>query len=521
MVDVAGQPTFGECADEWVFDFVRAIFGAYDAASARRHIREFFLLISKKNTKSTIAAGIMLTALIRNWRHSAELLILAPTLEVANNAFGPAADMVRADEDLEALLSIQANFRQITHRITKAVLKVVAADAKTAGGKKAAFVLVDELWEFGKQHNADAMLREATGGRASRPEGFLIYLSTQSDDPPAGVFKSKLEYFRDVRDGKVVDPKSLPVLYEFPEAMIDAKAYLEPENFYITNPNLGRSVDAEFLVDELVKAQRDGPGSVATFLAKHLNLEIGARLRADRWPGADKWDGAAIVEYVLTLEELLDRSEVATMGGDGGGLDDLLGWAVLGRERGTRKWLLWNRAWCHAGALERRKSIASVLRDFAKAGELSIVDELGQDMEELTDIIEMVVESGKLPDKDSVGLDRHGIGGIVEAANMAGVTEAQIVGISQGFALHGAIGTTERALADGTLRHAGQKMMAWCATNAKVEQRGNARLITKAVSGVGKIDPLMASFNAVTLMARIPQPREDLEKLIAEGRAFI
>lgn len=498
-VDVVGAPTLGEISRPWLTDLVSAIFGAYDPEAGRRLIREVFLLIPKKNGKSTDAAGIILTALLLNWRQSAEMGILAPTIEVANNAWRPARDAIKADEELSALLHVQDHIRTITHRRTGATLQVVAADSEAVAGKKWAVTLVDELWLFGKKAGADRMLLEATGGMASRPEGFVMYLSTQSDEPPAGVFREKLLYARGVRDGRIDDKAFLPVLYEFPEALVTSGEARKPENFGLVNPNLGASVDGEYLSREWRKAEEAGEEAVRGFLAKHLNVEIGLALRSDRWAGADWWESAA--DRTLTLNAVLERSDVVTVGIDGGGLDDLLGLCVLGRDSESGCWLAWCHAWAHPIVLERRKSEAPRLKDFERDGDLTLVERVGQDVSEVCEIVDRIQASGLL---DKVGVDPAGIGAILDALADIGIEQDRVVGVSQGWRLAGAIKTTERKLAAGELKHAGAPLMAWAASNARIEPRANAVMITKQASGTAKIDPLMAMLNAAELLARAP-----------------
>jgi len=510
IVDAPGSPTIGEACAPWVMDFAGSVFGAYDAESGRRLIKEFSLIIPKKNSKSTIAAAIMMTLLLRNWRESAELIILAPTIEVANNAYAPARDMVKHDEDLADLLHVQDHVRTITHRVTGATLKVVAADSNTVGGKKASFILVDEIHLFGKVGQAENMLREATGGLASRPEGCVIYLTTQSDHPPAGVFLQKLQYSRQVRDGKIKDKRFLPVIYEFPRKMIDAGEHLKPENFHLVNPNMGLSVDREYLEREYEKSKDAGEESLRGFLSKFLNVEIGLALLSNRWPGAEFWEQQARKE--ITLEYLIDNSEVITVGVDGGGLDDLLGLAVVGRHKETREWMAWCRAWAHPSVLERRKSEAPKLHDFSKDGDLSLVRHIGDDVEEVADIVEQVNESGLL---DRVGVDPAGIGAILDAIVARGIDQDIVVGVSQGWRMGGAIKTTERKLAEGGLVHASQNLMNWCCGNARVEPRGNSILITKQASGTAKIDPLIALFCAVSLMALNPESKAGINDFLS------
>ena len=498
MVDAIGSPLMGDTCQPWVLELVAVLFGAYDAEARRRLITNYFLMVSKKNGKSTIAAGIMLTALILNARQSGEFIILAPTKEAADNAYKPIRDMINADEELDARFHEQEHIRTITDRLNQATLKVVAADSATVTGKKAIGVFIDELHEFGKQAKSANMLTEATGGLASRPEGFVFYCTTQSASIPAGVFKAKMDYARGVRDGRIVDKRFLPIIYEFPKSMVEQGLHRDLSNAYVTNPNWGISVDQQVIEQKYQEAQEGGEEAIRDFLAKHMNVEIGLALMSNRWAGADFWEEAV---KPCTLDDIIKRCEVVDIGVDGGGLDDLLGLYVIGREKDTGKKLGWGYAWAHPSVLERRKEIAPALQDFANAKHMTMVKRVGDDVDELADICEQVLDSGLL---DLIGCDPVGLGAILDRLEERGIPHEKIVAVSQGWKLGGAIKTAERWLADGSFAPADQPMMAWCVSNARIEPRANSILITKQASGSAKIDPVMAMLNAVSLMANNP-----------------
>jgi phage terminase large subunit-like protein len=505
LFDVPGTPTMEEAAGEWFRDIVRALFGSYDPVAKMRFIRELFLLVSKKQNKTTGGALLMLTALLLNERPRAPFLLTGPVQKTADDAFAAAEGAIALDNVLHKKLHVRDHLKTIIHRETQAKLEIMTFDPDIVTGKKVCGALIDEEHILGKMGKAKKAMVQLRGGMVPFPEAFLAIITTQSDEAPSGVFLEDLTRAREIRDGKRTG-RMLPVLYEFPESMQrdPAKPWRDPKNWPMVTPNLGRSIAMDTLIEACGEEERNGEAALRTWASQHLNVQIGVALKHGSWAGAEKWEQN--FEAALSLQDLIGRSEVATVGIDGGGLDDLLGFAALGREVGTGNWLHWGHAWAHRIVLERRKEIAPMLLDFEAAGELTFVDDdSDQDIEDVADAVEEIEQAGLL---DRVGVDPAGIGAIVDAITDRKIAYDRIIGIPQGWKMVGAIKTVERKLAARGLRSGSAKLMAWCCGNAKVVPAGNAVLITKQVSGTAKIDPLMALFNAGALMAMNPKPRK-------------
>lgn len=507
--DAIGQPLLAEAAGEWMRDIVRAIFGSMQTSPNGPEVRqvgEVFVLVPKKNAKTTSAAAIALTFMLLNQRKNADMLIIGPTQKISEVAFAQAKGMIEADDFLKNRFHVREHRNEIKCRVTGSRLMVRTFGMDVLTGAKPIFCLIDEIHLLGTVPYAADVIRQVRGGMMPFPESVLVMITTQSDHPPAGVFKTELQYARGVRDGAICERvRLLPVLYELPEDIQrDGAAWRNPDLWPLVTPNLGRSITLDALRDGWERAQHDGKAEVIAWATQHLNVEVGLALHSNRWVGADFWEAAEDPEPV-SLAEIIARCEVAVVGIDGGGLDDLLGCAVIGRERDTRRWLGWGHAWAHKVALERRKEIVPQLEEFEADGDLTICQHAAEDHAGVCEVVGALMDAGLLPEAAAIGLDPAGVSALVDELAAIGIEAAQMVAIGQGYRLSAAIWGLERKLMDGTFRHGGQGLMRWSVQNARAEQKGNAVLITKEQAGKGKIDPLIALFNAFMLMSRNPQ----------------
>jgi phage terminase large subunit-like protein len=262
---------------------------------------------------------------------------------------------------------------------------------------------------------------------------------------------------------------------------------------------------------------------------------MGVGMKTDGWPGAECW--ADREDDTITLDTLIERCEAIVVGADGGGRDDLFGLTVLGREPAlieikvviagketiikTKRWLSWSFAWCHKSVLDRRKTIAALLQGFHDAGEIRIIDDKLQDIAEIVSIIERISDAGLLA---CVAIDPEGpYAELVDALDEIGINEAseQVVGVGQSYKLMSAIKSSERKLTNGTFYHARSGLMDWCVGNVKIEPTATAIRATKQNAGDAKIDPVMALFDAATVMVRNPEAKGSKTCYEIENRGFL
>jgi len=504
LPDVPGTPALAEACGDWFRDILCAFLASEDPETKKRLVWELLCMVPKKNSKTTYVAALGLTALFMEEAPNRQMLLVAPSQNISERCFDQAQGMIRLDNRLSAIFRVQDHLKCITRKKTGTKLDVKTFDTSIVTGEIPILTIIDELHELGKKPKAAAVMQQIRGGGITMQGGQVLMITTQSDEAPAGIWKTELEKARNIRDGKGgAAPILLPVIYEFPhELQKDPEYWRERRNWKPLLPNLGRSIDPQRLQDDYENNGRATKAAEQIWASQHLNIEIGVGLGDSRWSGADRWVSGA--EPGLDLDAILERCEVATVGIDGGGSDDLLGLAVMGRERETRKWLLWCHAFAERKVLTVRKDIAPRLLDFEEEGSLTFDDVGMNNIRKLAGIVAQIKAAGLLPDKNAVGLDPNNAAVIFEELAKAGIPDAMWRRLLQGPALAPALYGLDLKLGDGTLAHDGSGLMEWVVGNVKTEWTAKGPMATKRAAGSAKIDPFIAAEQATILMSMNP-----------------
>lgn len=507
LPDVPGNPPLSEACGDWFRDILVAFLASEDPETKKRLVWELFCMVPKKNSKTTYIAALGLTALYMEEAPNRQMMIVAPSQKISVRCFGQAQGMIRLDQKLKAIFRVRDHIKSIERRKTGTKLDVLTFGAEIVTGEIPVLTIIDEVHELGKVAGAANVMQQIRGGGITMQGGQVAMITTQSPEQPAGIFRTELDKARKIRDGLGGEkPILLPVIYEFPAELQKDKAYWrDPKNWSVLLPNINRSIDPEKLLADYRENGCVNDEAEQIWASQHLNIEIGVGLGETGWAGAEFWEAGADAS-LADLSELLRRSEVATVGIDGGGLDDLLGLSVIGREKGSRHWLVWNHAFAHAKVLGLRKEIAPRLRDFENEKSLTICKSPAEIVEGLTKFVKTVVASALLPEKNAIGIDPNNAAAVFEALFAGGVNEDMVrrLRVTPGDALSPAWWGLEFKLGDGTLKHAALDLMNWVVSNAKVLRKGNGILITKEQAGSAKIDPLIATGLGGILMSWNP-----------------
>lgn len=283
----AGQPFV---LSDWQQGIVANLFGWKRPDGTRRY-RECFLFVARKNGKSLFAAGIALYLLLCDGEGGPEVYSIASDEDQAHYVFGPAKEMVARDPFLSQWLAVYDSSSSIVCEANAGFYKAATSTAHTKHGGNAHGVINDEYHAQKSDELIDVMVT-STGARR---QPLVLHTTTAGYDQQSGCFK-KYQYACRVRDGHVRDPQFLPVIYE----ITAEEDWTDERNWTKANPNLGESVQLEFLRAEVQKAQAL-PSYENTVRRLYFNQWT---QQSVRWLPMDRWRKC---ERDIALEQLKGR----------------------------------------------------------------------------------------------------------------------------------------------------------------------------------------------------------------------
>ncbi len=464
----------------WQESIVRDLFGWFRADGTRRY-RRAYVIVPRKNGKSTFCAGLALYMLLCDVEEKGkEIYSAASTRDQASLVYSMAADMIRQAPD--PVLSQAVQIRDSVKRMIgpDGFYRAISADAGGAHGYNASGIIVDELHVCDRE--LVEVLETSTGARSSP---LMVCITTAGHDRTSVCWEWH-QYAEKVAEGSIVDDAFLPVIYS---AGLDDD-WTDEAVWRKVNPCLGDAISLDYLREQCDRA-KENPAAENAFRRLHLCQWTEAENRVI--PMHD-WD-ACKADY--TAADLAGR--VCYAGLDLASTRDVTAFVlVFPTDDGCQVlpyfWIPKDNV--DARAASDRKMIMT----FAERGLVELTD--GNEVDQLF-LVERILEIAKQFELRFLGYDPWNSVGVTQRLKERGLNDHVLKKMPQTTSvLNEPMKLMLSWIGSAKFQHDGNDVLRWMAANTVswTDASGNIRPDKKR--SAEKIDGIVATILGIALLTR-------------------
>ena len=277
--------------EPWQLFIICCLFGWIERRTGFYRFQLAYICVPRKNTKSTMAAGIGLFKLAADGEYGAEVYSGATTEKQAWEVFRPAKQMAERTPQLLEAFGITVNAKSLTIFGNGSRFEPVIGNP--GDGASPSCAVVDEYHE----HLSDSLYNTMLTGMGAREQPLLLVITTAGSDRSGPCYALQSDVQR-MLDGKIKNERLFGIVYT-----IDETDDWKSEGALIkANPNFGVSVGADWLREQQ-QAAIQSARKQNIFKTKHLDCWVNADVA---WMNMAAWDRLA--DPTLTLSDF-ERDE--------------------------------------------------------------------------------------------------------------------------------------------------------------------------------------------------------------------
>jgi len=480
--------------EPWQQFIVGSCFGWYGPDGFRR-FRTAYVETGKGSGKTPLAAGIGLYGLVADGEPAPEVYSAATMRDQAKICFKDAVRMVEANAELKDLVHVQAPLTgggSLTISDDSATFRPVSSEHKGLDGLRVHIGLIDELHE----HTSATVVDKIRAG-TKRRRNALIFEITNSGWDRTSVCWAHHELSLKVVQGV----EENDAWFAYVCALDENDDWTDEKVWPKVNPSLGTVLPIEYLREQVRDAQ--GMPSKENNV-KRLNFCIWTE-QAERWLDMALWDACPATP--VELAAFAGRSCMAAL--DGAATMDIFAFAMLfgPDESGFFDAML--RFWIPEATIAakdsgRTEEARLKLAEWARLGWITTTSGDTTDYD--------AVEKDILADLATVNLrelwfDRWNVTQLVTHLKDA-LGQERVLDFPQTMAKMSAPSRAlEKIIKDGKLRHGGNPVLRWMASNAAILESRDGQIKPDRMRSGDKIDGIIALVMAIDGATRQPTER--------------